>query len=76
MIANSGYGKERCRRIIVAGLMGYERRIKESKRTGKPLHMGANDSKEGRRRKKLLNKSTWFKKKKRRVRRRNRWRVN
>ena len=73
-LANSGYGKEQIKKIIIAGLMGYERRIRESKRTGKPLHMGAKDSKEGRRRKKLLDKSTWFKK--RRVRMRSRWRRN
>ena len=53
---------EQIRKIIVAGLIGYERRLRESKRTGKPLHMGAKDSKKGRWRKKLLDKSTWFKK--------------
>ena len=60
-LVNSDYGVEKIRRIIVSGLMGYERKRKEAMRTGRPLHVGAKDNKKGRIRKKLLEKSSWFK---------------
>ena len=52
-LINSGYGLEQVRRIVVNGIKGYERRVKESKiEGGRRLHRTAGESSAGRMRKK------------------------
>ena len=58
---------EQARKMIVAGLVGYERRLALSKdKTNckwRPLHEGARFNATGRRNKKLLAKNNWYKRK-------------
>ena len=62
-LLNSGYSLEVTRRIIVAGLKGYERKLMNSRKPGgKKLLRTAKESYEGRVRKKLMAKTNWFKK--------------
>ena len=62
---NSGFGTEQVRRIIINGISGYEKKLKESENIpGRKLHRTSKESSGKRQRKKLLGKSEWFKKKK------------
>ena len=68
-MANSGYRLEQIRRIVIAGLLGYEKRVEASKLDAtesgfRPLHENAKYSGASRARKKLVGKSSWFKDKK------------
>ena len=63
-LLNSGYSHEQARKVIVNGLKGYEKKLRESKKGGKKLHLGARDLGGRRARKKLLAKSSWFRQKK------------
>ena len=59
----SGYQLDQIKKIVIAGLKGYEgilRRVREGKAI---LHKSAKDGAKARYRKKLLGKSTWFKEK-------------
>ena len=64
-LINSGFGIDQSRKIIVGGLVSYERRVKLSKDEKlpgwRPLHEGAGFRKAQRMKKKILLKSTWFK---------------
>ena len=61
-LLNSGYTIEVTRKIIVAGLKGYEKKLMNSKKPGgKKLLRSAIESYKGRTRKKLLGKTEWFK---------------
>ena len=52
-LVNSGFKIEQTRRIVINGIQGYEKRVKESKRTGgRKLHRKAEESSGGRMRKK------------------------
>ena len=63
-LCRSGYRREAIKRMIVAGLHGYEK-IKQLEMTGKTrIHRSAKSSLSNRYRKKLLGKSTWFQDKK------------
>jgi hypothetical protein len=63
-LVNSGYGIKQVRRIILTGLKGYERILRESKKDGgRNLHRSAKESSHERGKKKLLGKSEWFRKK-------------
>ena len=64
-LLNSGYTIAVTRRIIVAGLKGYEKKLKNSKKPGGKLIRSAKESYGQRARKKLLEKTDWFKDKKR-----------
>ena len=64
-MANSGYGLLTIRRVIVAGLKGYEARVLRSKldksdKKWRSLHESSEASWGSRWRKKLLGKMTWF----------------
>ena len=60
---NSGFRLEQVRIIIVNGVKGYERKVKESKRPGgRRLHRTSAESRGTQIRKKLLDKTEWFKK--------------
>ena len=67
-LINSGYGLEQTRNIIVAGLKGYEKKLKLSRDLAnprwKPLHVPASFYATARRHQKLLAKGNWFKKRK------------
>jgi hypothetical protein len=67
-LINSGYGLEQTRNIIVAGLKGYERKLKLSRDLTnprwKPLHVPTSFNATARRHQKLLAKGNWFKKRK------------
>ena len=59
---NSGYNIKATRRIIVAGLKGYEKNLRNSKKEGgRKLLRTARESHKGRVQKKLLEKTNWFK---------------
>ena len=61
----SGYSPEQAQRIVVAGLTGYERKLKKSTEEKIDLHRSAAGSLESRIKKKLLGRQTWYKNKKR-----------
>ena len=56
----SGYSPEQTRDIVVAGLTGYERKLKKSKEEKKDLHRSAAGSLQSRIKKKLLGRQTWY----------------
>jgi hypothetical protein len=64
-LANSGYRLAQTRRILIGGLSSYEKRLKQSMRSGedghRPLHESAKGSFATRNKRKLLGKSTWYK---------------
>ena len=60
-LLNSGYGIEQTRTIIINGLKGYEKKLKESRSGGRKLHRTSEESSSIRSRKKLIDKSEWFK---------------
>ena len=65
-LLNSGFKIEQVRTIVVNGVKGYERKVKESRRPGgRRLHRTSAESRGARIRKKLLVKTEWFKKRSR-----------
>ena len=56
----SGYSPEQTKDIVVAGLTGYERKLKKSKEEKKDLHRSAAGSLQSRIKKKLLGRQTWY----------------
>ena len=67
-LINSGYSMVQSRRIVVAGLRGYEASLRRVERTGQKLHRSAAEGAVKRNRKKLLAKSNWFKEKREKLR--------
>ena len=61
---NSGHDMKSVRRNILAGIKGYENKLKRCVRDKKPLNRSAKQSGASRRKKKLTGKSDWFKKNK------------
>ena len=61
-IKNSGYGLNQIRRVILAGIKGYENLIRRCKKGERSLHRSSAESSSLRARKKLTDKSEWFKK--------------
>ena len=59
---NSGHSLKEARRNTLAGVKGYEARLKKTKKSGNPMNRSAKQSSAGRRRKKLTGKSDWFRK--------------
>jgi hypothetical protein len=59
---NSGYGLNQIRRVILAGIKGYENLIRRCKKGERSLHRSSAESSSLRARKKLTGKSEWFKK--------------
>ena len=67
-LMNSGFGVEQIRKIIVNGILAYERKLRESRSvSGRKLHRTAQESGGRRMRKKLLDKTEWFRGKKKKV---------
>ena len=60
-LINSGYGVDQVQKIIINGIKGYERRLKEDRDGSRGLHRTAGQSAGIRTRNKLLDKSEWFK---------------
>ena len=56
----SGYSVEQTRKIIIAGLKGYENLLKKAERGQTRIHRPAADGLAARKRKKLLGKGNWF----------------
>ena len=62
-LLNSGYSLEVTRRIVVAGLKGYERKLFNSRKPGgKKILRTAKESYKGRVKKKMMANTSWFKK--------------
>ena len=57
----SGYGKEQIKRIVIAGLKGYDNKLKRANKLSKGIHIIAADGAASRYKKKLTAKSSWFK---------------
>ena len=62
-LRGSGYSHEQSRKVIKAGLMGYENLLSKYKKGEVKLHRSAQEGEETRRKKKLLGKANWFKSK-------------
>ena len=60
-LAQSGYQKVQVRRIIMAGLKGYEKALERDMSGRGSLHRSAEEGASSRIKKKLLGKSSWFK---------------
>ena len=60
-LINSGYCVEQTRRIVVAGIKGWEGKIQRCREAGQRLRRTAKDSLEMRTRRRLIGKTTWFK---------------
>ena len=60
-LVNSGYGRNQIKEIIVSAFRGYERKVKERKKAGKPKFRHSHESVNERTRKKLIENTTWFK---------------
>ena len=58
---NSGYGLQQIRRVILAGIKGYESLLKRCRKGERSLHRSSAESSTLRARKKLTGKSEWFK---------------
>ena len=61
-MANSGYGVLQIRRVILAGIKGYEKMLRLEKKGKRKLHRTAKESSSLRSKKKLTGKSEWFRK--------------
>ena len=61
-LINSGHNEEQTRRIIIAGIKGWEGRRKRCAAEGRRIRRTAKESKEARMRTKLVGKTTWFRK--------------
>ena len=59
---NSGYKLIQIRRIILAGIKGYEKMKRMARNGGRRLHRTAGESSSRRASKKLTEKSEWFRK--------------
>ena len=63
-LLNSGYRLGQVRKIVLAGIRGYEKKVKICDLARKPLYRTAKDSAVARGRKRILGKSEWFRKRK------------
>ena len=61
----SGYNEIQRRDILISGLRGYERLVREEKEGRRPINRPEWMGQRGRRLKKLIGKKTWFNKKRR-----------
>ena len=59
----SGYRQEQTKRIVEAGLKGYEGKLEKARKSGEDIHRSSKSTENLRYSKKLLEKSNWFKKK-------------
>ena len=59
----SGYGKDQVKRIITAGLVGYENIKSTAEKKGEGIHKSAASGAVQRRRARLIGKSSWFRSK-------------
>ena len=63
-LVSSGYCREQTKKIVLAGLKGFEKAVRLHKEGKRTLHRSAHEGAAGRNRKKLLERSNWFKGKK------------
>ena len=61
-MTNSGYKLLQTRRVILAGIEGYENMLRKNKEESRKLHRTSSESSATRSRKKLTEKSEWFRK--------------
>ena len=59
-LLNSGYDLDHTRKILIAGIKGYEGKIARCGQEGRKLRRTAKDSQGARYKKRLLGKTTWF----------------
>ena len=62
-LKSSGYNRKQAREIVVAGLLGWKRKIKRRKDDGQEFYRNAKSTLATRCRKKLLEKTSWYKEK-------------
>ena len=62
---NSGYRKEQIQRIVINGIKGYVRKLRDCRSGTKKLHRTGYESSGSRNRKKVTYKTVWFRKRKR-----------
>ena len=62
-LKNSGYRRKQSRELVIAGIKGWETKIKKRKRQGIPFYRPAQTTVETRLRKELLEKENWYKEK-------------
>ena len=62
-LLNSGYNLAKTRKIVLAGIKGYSRKIRKCKEEGRPVYRTAKESSGNRNIKKLLGPQDWFKRK-------------
>ena len=62
-LKNSGYGRRMSREIVVAGILGWLRKIRRRKEEGRGFYRGAKSTLGLRMKKKLLDPTTWFRNK-------------
>ena len=60
-LANSGYTRDQARRVVEAGLKGYEKAKRKATKSGKRMHRSAKSGAAARNMKKLLAKTSWYK---------------
>ena len=60
-LKTSGYGRKKCREIVIAGLVGWKRKRSRRLEKGGGFYRGAASTLGTRIRKKLLDKVTWYK---------------
>ena len=56
----SGYSAKQTKKLVEAGLTGYERKLRKAESEGRFIHRSASDGVESRQRKKLLGREEWF----------------
>ena len=63
-MANSGYGLRQIRRVMLSGIKGYEKMIRQERKGIRRVHRTAKESNKIKASKKLTGKSEWFRKEK------------
>ena len=62
-LKNSGYRRKQSRELVIAGIKGWETKIKKRKRQGIPFYRPGQTIVETRLRKEILEKENWYKEK-------------
>ena len=62
-LKSSGYNRKASREMVVAGVLGWRRKIQRRKKEGSNFYRTANSTLAKRCKKKLTEKSTWYKRK-------------
>ena len=63
----SGYRQDQIKRIVEAGLKGYQNKLEKARKSGQEIHRSSKSTEKQRFVKKLLDKNNWFRKKRSRL---------